>query len=680
MPLSHGKSKESISKNIKTEIGAGKPQDQAVAIALNTAREAGAHIPKKMAEGGTTSGNPSELDLGIKDATVSDFLLPYLLGPSLARTTAKEAVPVLRGLGEAGEVSLGGKGLPSVADKLNFSDLARNTYKTLGGETRQVLKVAPEMEGMAPKIEVFSKGVQKSPEGGFTIWGVKGKPEDLLKEFGDANPGSVPENILRTKGLLPEMKVNVPGQSAPNRYAEGGYSRGTFLENETPEGVKKTTHVEGTPPTETMTTETGGKENPVHMAEGGPTLRAKGRDAEPTKSADIDIAHEEKLKSIYKAMGIKQYQDGGVAISDNTITNPMAPPNPNDPDWVAKITAAMARLGRPIGSAIAGLAAPLQATAAGATPIIEQAAPAGVSALNKLTGASLPVPPPPTSPAQSTTPMAPSVVDQAFMDKLNAGTAIAPPATPIAPASATATRAVAKAPNLSDIFNQDTSKLTEGANAEERQALADKLQGQQHGIGSIIAKAVAGLGDALAAKGGREQHSLQNIFSMEKTQRDEALSNFDKARQDRIQKLQLQTQMGQNTIQALAAQDAYGVDEHLNKMLGAPPGTSHKDLPLYFQMKSAAVAQQEKDADLYLKAHAQAANEVDAAGKSVGLFNFKPTPAQLQASGAKLADTYFNRAKGNLLVRPSDGGPAQWIPAQNLTKAKQIDPNLQVQQ
>src|SRR6266850_8554942 len=53
MPLSHGKSKETISKNIKTEVEAGRPQDQAVAIALNTAREAGAHIPKKhMADGG----------------------------------------------------------------------------------------------------------------------------------------------------------------------------------------------------------------------------------------------------------------------------------------------------------------------------------------------------------------------------------------------------------------------------------------------------------------------------------------------------------------------------------------------------------------------------------------------------------------------------------------------------
>jgi hypothetical protein len=47
MPLVKGKSKESIGKNIKIEKEAGKPQKQAVAIALNVARKAGAKIPKK---------------------------------------------------------------------------------------------------------------------------------------------------------------------------------------------------------------------------------------------------------------------------------------------------------------------------------------------------------------------------------------------------------------------------------------------------------------------------------------------------------------------------------------------------------------------------------------------------------------------------------------------------------
>jgi len=46
MPLKKSKSKKAISSNIKTEMEHGKPQKQAVAIALNVARKSGAKIPK----------------------------------------------------------------------------------------------------------------------------------------------------------------------------------------------------------------------------------------------------------------------------------------------------------------------------------------------------------------------------------------------------------------------------------------------------------------------------------------------------------------------------------------------------------------------------------------------------------------------------------------------------------
>ena len=47
MPLKPGK--KNLGSNIKTEMSAGKPQKQAVAIALNVARKSGAKIPKESA-------------------------------------------------------------------------------------------------------------------------------------------------------------------------------------------------------------------------------------------------------------------------------------------------------------------------------------------------------------------------------------------------------------------------------------------------------------------------------------------------------------------------------------------------------------------------------------------------------------------------------------------------------
>jgi len=47
MPLKSGKSKKVFSDNVKTEMKAGKPQKQAVAIAYSKQRESGKKKEKK---------------------------------------------------------------------------------------------------------------------------------------------------------------------------------------------------------------------------------------------------------------------------------------------------------------------------------------------------------------------------------------------------------------------------------------------------------------------------------------------------------------------------------------------------------------------------------------------------------------------------------------------------------
>lgn len=47
MPLKKGKSREVVSGNVSELVHSGRPQKQAVAIALDTARRSGAKIPVK---------------------------------------------------------------------------------------------------------------------------------------------------------------------------------------------------------------------------------------------------------------------------------------------------------------------------------------------------------------------------------------------------------------------------------------------------------------------------------------------------------------------------------------------------------------------------------------------------------------------------------------------------------
>ena len=57
MPLKRGYSKKTVARNIKTEIKAGKPRKQAIAIAMREAREAKAGKRKPVTQRRVTDKN-----------------------------------------------------------------------------------------------------------------------------------------------------------------------------------------------------------------------------------------------------------------------------------------------------------------------------------------------------------------------------------------------------------------------------------------------------------------------------------------------------------------------------------------------------------------------------------------------------------------------------------------------
>lgn len=116
MPLSHGKSKEAFVKNLKTEMHAGKPMKQSLAIAYNMRRRAGG---KKMADGGQA------------DST------------SMTDTEKKNAAAIQKGATQSGMQP--GQWIKNIKDSVNMADggmvdeedMARGHDKIRGEQTVQ---------------------------------------------------------------------------------------------------------------------------------------------------------------------------------------------------------------------------------------------------------------------------------------------------------------------------------------------------------------------------------------------------------------------------------------------------------------------------------------------------------------------------------------------------------------
>lgn len=218
-----------------------------------------------------------------------------------------------------------------------------------------------------------------------------------------------------------------------------------------------------------------------------------------------------------------------------TIMNALGMAGKNATDTLTKPLQAVTAPGRAIGDAGAPLVNPM------------------IQATNHLTGLNLP---------PASTPPAPVAADVAATPAPTA------PAVPKAPAVAPA--GVGTPDPLAQLGKFDPSTVAPGFNPQDRQTLANQGLQNQHTFGNYLSEALAGFGDAVAAKGGVQQNSLGNIFAMQTQQRHEALENFDKARAAAVEHFTMKNQADQALINNIKARGELQVSPGIAHALGHP--------------------------------------------------------------------------------------------------------------
>lgn len=407
---------------------------------------------KKMADGGMVQDEP-----GIQDATVSD-------GATLAALASLAgAIPELAGaapemLGsEAGEISLGGK--------------------------------APEMEGMPAKIQVFSKGVMgKGTPNETTIWGVKGDPKDLLKEFGDEAPGSVPEHILKAKGLLPDTSIDATSQEAPNSFAKGG------------EVMDKTK-------TNSM--------SDIGTLAGLRDLLAKAHAGEDIHEAPKMNPEDENKEGSFlgdfsahastDSAGAQGYAFGGETNPKKETISAME----NNPSAGFADGGDVLDTSNIMQSAVAPSAAPIDTEngGSGRVPFLSPQSQTNIA----LTGS--------------------DTVDPAFIQKLQAGQQ--------RPPAPTVPNPVGQTLQTAQNIPSTNPGIYQGITADDRNALLQKLLAQKSSGANLAASGLAGLGDAISNSFGKGGQNTQGALREAQNQNiNTRIGAMDTQRQQRMQDLQ----------------------------------------------------------------------------------------------------------------------------------------------
>lgn len=268
---------------------------------------------------------------------------------------------------------------------------------------------------------------------------------------------------------------------------------------------------------------------------------------------------EEKKAAVRKALDEKRikFDDGGTPVDPNA-------PIPVDAAPESKLQMILDTIRRgasglansPAGQAAGAIMDPMHALGQVAT------SPQVQSILGKEVSAAAPA-------AQALAGQAPAPA--APMPPAPAPAAALPPPPPAMPPAPAPRAAGAAAPNpLDQLGKFDANAVTPGMNPADRQNLANSLGQNQHTFGNYLAEAVAGLGDAVAAKGGVQQNSLGNIFALQTQQRQEALENFDKARQAAMDHFTMKNQADQNLINNMKARGELQVSPGIAHALGHP--------------------------------------------------------------------------------------------------------------